>query len=112
MRDSFETYVTQVLVPKLWLGACVVMDNFSSHKVKGIREAIEAVGAKLVYFSPHSPDFSPIETCWSKVKASLRSQAVTTYQDLDEAITNALDTVTKKDIIGWFTHCCYYIASN
>ncbi|MBE9002466.1 transposase [Nostoc sp. LEGE 12447] len=117
--SAFETYVTQVLVPNLWSGATVVMDNFSSHKVAGIKEAIEAVGARLVYLSPYSPDFSPIENCWSKVKEFLRrrsppqvSQASRTYQQLDEAITNALNTVTKKDIIGWFTHCCYYIAPN
>ncbi|MEH1966104.1 IS630 family transposase [Nostoc sp.] len=117
--SAFVTYVTQVLVPTLWPGACVVMDNFSSHQVTGIREAIEAVGARLVYLSPYSPDFSPIENCWSKLKEFLRrrsppqaSQAARTYLELDEAITTALDAVTKKDIIGWFTHCCYYIAPN
>ncbi|WP_422394291.1 transposase [Nostoc flagelliforme] len=61
--SAFETYVTQVLVPSMKPGATVVMDNFSSHKVTGIREAIESVGAKLVYLSPYSPDFSPIENC-------------------------------------------------
>ena len=110
--SAFETYVTQVLVPNLWTGATVVMDNFSSHKVTGIREAIEAVGARLIYLSPYSPDFSPIENCWSKVKEFLRAQAARTYEELDQAITNALDAVTEKDIIGWFTHCCYYIAPN
>lgn len=110
--NAFSTYVTQVLVPQLWAGACVVMDNFSSHKVAGIKEAIEGVGAKLIYLSPYSPDFSPIENCWSKVKEFLRSQAARTYQELDQAITEALETVAKKDIVGWFTHCCYYIAPN
>lgn len=118
--SAFETYATQVLVPNLWPGASVVMDNFSSHKVKGIKEAIEAVGASLVYLSPYSPDFSPIENCWSKVKsfcdrlrrAGTPSQAARTYEELDQAITNALNAVSKKDIIGWFTHCCYYVASN
>ncbi|MFN6473038.1 MAG: IS630 family transposase [Nostoc sp. SerVER01] len=98
--NAFYTYVTQVLVPKLWSGACVVMDNFSSHKVTGIRQAIESVGARLVYLSPYSPDFSPIENCWSKVKECLRSLAARTYEELDCAITNALLTVTNKDIIG------------
>ncbi|MFN6501052.1 MAG: transposase, partial [Nostoc sp. DedQUE01] len=84
----------------------------SSHKVTGIRQAIESVGARLVYLSPYSPDFSPIENCWSKVKECLRSLAARTYEELDCAITNALLTVTNKDIIGWFTHCCYYIAPN
>ncbi len=51
-RNAFETYVNKVLVPNLWKGACVVMDKFSSHKVVGIKEAIESVGAHLIYFSP------------------------------------------------------------
>ena len=55
---AFKTYITQVLVPNLWAGACVVMDNLPAHKVTGIREAIEAVGARVIYLSPYSPDFS------------------------------------------------------
>ena len=108
----FKTYVTQVLVPNLWPGACVVMDNLPAHKVNGIREAIEAVGATVVYLSPYSPDFSPIENSWSKVKEFLRARAARTYAQLDQAITDALATVTTKDIIGWFTHCCCYISPN
>jgi transposase len=107
---AFQTYVTEVLVPNLWEGACVVMDNFSSHKVAGIQEAIEAVGAKLVYLPPYSPDFNPIENCWSKVKEFLRAKAARTYETLDQAITEAFNAVTGKDMIGWFTHCCYYVA--
>jgi len=109
---AFETYVTEVLVPNLWQGACVVMDNFSSHKVAGIKEAIEAVGARLVYLPPYSPDFNPIENCWSKVKEYLRSKAARTYEALDQAITEAFDAVTTQDLIGWFTHCCYYVSPN
>lgn len=109
---AFKTYVKQVLVPNLWAGACVVMDNLPAHKVAGIRESIEAVGATLVYLSPYSPDFSPIENCWSKVKEFLRARAARTYTELDQAITDALAAVTTKDIIGWFTHCCCYILPN
>jgi transposase len=104
---TFLTYVEQVLAPTLWEGACVVMDNFKSHQVEGIRAAIEAVGAKLVYLSPYSPDFSPIENCWSKLKESLRAQAARTYNSLNEAIAIAINEITEKDIMGWFTHCCY-----
>jgi len=104
---AFQTYVKEVLVPNLWSGACVVMDNFSSHKVSGIQEAIESVGAHLVYLSPYSPEFSPIENCWSKIKEFLRSTAARTYEDLDLAITEAFNTVNLSDIIGWFTHCGY-----
>ena len=108
---AFKTYVTQVLVPNLWSGACVVMDNLAAHKVAGIREAIEAVGATVVYLSPYSPDFSPIENCWSKIKEFLRARAARTYAELDQAITDALAAVTTLDIIGWFTHCCCYVPS-
>lgn len=109
---AFETYVAQVLLPNLWPGACVVMDNLPVHKVAGIREAIAGVGATLVYLSPYSPDFSPIENCWSKVKEFLRSRSARTYAQLDQAITHALAAVTTEDIVGWFTHCCCYISSN
>ncbi len=111
-KHAFTTYVQQILVPNLWKGACVVMDNFSSHKVEGIREAIEAAGARLVYLPPYSPDFNPIENGWSKVKEFLRTQEARTYEALDLAITEALDAITPEDCVGWFTHGCYYQPSN
>lgn len=111
-QHAFVTYVEQVLVPHLWAGACVVMDNLPAHKVASIRQLIEAVGARLVYLSPYSPEFSPIENCWSKVKHYLRSCAARTYQALDCAITEAFDCVTQKDIAGWFHHCGYCIVGN
>jgi transposase len=67
-KEAFLTYVTQVLVPKLWAGACVVMDNLPAHKALKVRKAIESVGAKVKFLSPYSPDFNPIENCWSKLK--------------------------------------------
>lgn len=109
---AFKTYVTQILIPNLWAGACVVMDNLPAHTVAGIHEEIEAVGATVIYLSPYSPDFSPIENCWSKVKEFLRARAARTYAQLDQALTDALAAVTTKDIIGWFTHCCCYIPAN
>lgn len=109
---AFQTFVEQVLVPNLWKGACVVMDNFSSHKVASIAPAIEAVGAKLVYLPPYSPDFNPIEQLWSKVKGILRSIAPRTKAALDEAISSALAQVTLKDIHHWLIHCCYCTSSN
>ena len=111
-RNAFETYINKVLVPNLWEGACVVMDNFSSHKVSGIKEAIESVGANLIYLPPYSPDFSPIENCWSKIKEFLRSQATRTYSDLDKALTNAFETISSSDIIGWFKNCGYCVSLN
>ena len=110
--NAFLTYVQQVLVPNLWEGACVVMDNLPAHKVDGVRQLIEAKGARLVYLAPYSPEFSPIENCWSKVKEYLRQVAARTYQALDQAITEAMDSVTNKDIAGWFHHSGYCIVAN
>jgi transposase len=78
---AFEAYVTQVLVLNLWKGACVLMDNLAADKVVSIREAIAAVGARLLYLSPYSPDFNPIENCWSKGKQFLPSRAARTYSE-------------------------------
>ncbi len=74
--------------------------------------AIESVGARIKFLSPYSPDFNPIENCWSKLKEYLRSQEARTYEQLDQAIAQAINSVTDKDIIGWFAHCCYYVPSN
>jgi transposase len=88
------------------------MDNLPAHKAIRVREAIESVGARVVFLSPYSPDFNPIENCWSKLKEYLRSQESRTNLELDQAISKAIDLVTEEDIIGWFTHCCYYVSSN
>lgn len=101
---AFKTFVNDCLVPNLWKGACVVMDNFSSHKVDGIQSAIEAAGAKLVYLPPYLPDFSPIENFWSKVKQHIRSTAARTNETLDKAITEAFEAVSLNDIRHWFTY--------
>jgi len=111
-QEAFLTYITEVLVPQLWSGACVVMDNLPAHKAKAVREAIESVGARVVFLSPYSPDFNPIENCWSKVKEYLRSCESRTYAALDKAITEAINLVCQQDLIGWFTHCCYYVPLN
>jgi transposase len=103
----FLTFVQTMLVPTLRSGQIVIMDNLSSHKVNGVKEAIEAVGATLDYLPAYSPDFSPIEACWSKFKAFLRAKAARTRARLDQAITEALETITPQDARGWFAHCGY-----
>ena len=104
---TFEAFVHQKLLPKLWPGACVVMDNCSIHLGEMVREMIETAGGKLIYLPPYSPDFSPIENCWSKVKSILKSIGARSYADLVEALDIAYGEVTLDDIRGWFTHCCY-----
>jgi transposase len=104
---TFCYFVEHILVPNLWPGACVVMDNGSLHLGETVRDLIEAVGAELVYLPPYSPDFNPIENCWSKIKAFLRSVAARSQEALDQAITDALKKVTLVDIKSWFTYRCY-----
>lgn len=103
----FRVYVEQVLVPTLAPGDVVIMDNLSAHKGKPIREAIEAAGASLIYLPPYSPDLSPIEPCWSKLKTCLRAAKARTRTALDAALKIALDTITPADARGWFGHCGY-----
>lgn len=108
---SFEAFVATRLVPNLWPGACVVMDNCSIHKGEEIRHLIEAVGARLVYLPPYSPDFSPIENFWSKVKSVLKTLGARTYQALADTIETAFEQVSETDIKHWFAHCCYCTSS-
>lgn len=107
---TFEAFVIRKLIPKLGKGAVVVWDNYSIHKGSKIEEAIIEAGAKLIYLPPYSPDFNPIENCWSKIKSILRSVAARTYQDLDWAIASAYSQVSLKDIRNWFAHSCYCIS--
>ena len=103
----FMAYVSQVLAPTLKPGDVVVMDNLGAHKVYGIRSAIEASGATLMYLPPYSPDYSPIEPCWSKLKTCLRAIKARTRDALDEALSYVIETVTASDAKGWFSHCGY-----
>lgn len=105
--DVFRTYIAQALCPALLPGDVVVMDNLPPHKAAGVREAIEAVGASLLYLPPYSPDFSPIEPMWSKVKQHLRSAAARTFETLCQAVTEAFAAVTTDDCSGYFRHCGY-----
>lgn len=103
--SAFLSYVCDVLVPQLWVGAIVVMDNLKVHHAHSIRRAIEAVGAQLVFLPPYSPDLSPIELCWSKLKQFLRSKAARTYEALNLAMSEGVNYITEDDAIGWFNHC-------
>ncbi len=107
--DVFLAYLEQVLCPRLRPGQVVVMDNLSAHKVPGVRERIAAVGAELLYLPPYSPDFNPIEQCWAKVKQSLRSAKARTLDVLQDAVAQALASITPQNASAWFAHCGYGI---
>jgi transposase len=105
--DVFEVYIAQLLVPQLWLGAVVVMDNLPAHKVDVIAPLIEAVGAKVLYMSPYSPEFNPIEHWWSQLKAFLRQFSPNTSRVVDALIAIAMDLINPVHLRNWFAHCCY-----
>ena len=100
--DIFLAYLDRILCPKLQPGDVVVMDNLPAHKVKGVRERIEAVGAELLYLPPYSPDLNPLEKAWSKLKILLRSAQARTQQALDEAISELLPQLTPHNAEACF----------
>jgi transposase len=104
---AFQAYVDQVLVPELEPGDIVVMDNLGSHKGTGIRAAIEAAGASLLYLPPYSPDFNPIENAFAKLKAMLRKAAERTVDGLWNAIGRIIDTVTPEECTNYFAAAGY-----
>jgi transposase len=104
---SFEVYVEQLLAPSLRPGQIVILDNLSIHLGPKVKQAIEARGCRLLFLPAYSPDFSPIEEAFSKVKTFLRRQEARTRQALQEALAQVLDLITEADARGWFTHCGY-----
>ena len=104
---AFLAYVTQQLVPRLRPGDVVVMDNLPAHKPLAIRAAIEAVGARLRFLPPYSPDFNPIELAFAKIKAHLKRLAARTIDALWDAIREAIDAVTTTDASSFFKACGY-----
>lgn len=107
--EVFTAFIEQCLGPQLKPGDQVWMDNLSAHKVEGIVEAIEARHATAHYLPAYSPDFSPIELFWSKLKDWLRGAAARTRDELDEAIRNGLDDMTDDNFKSWFKHCGFCI---
>jgi transposase len=87
--------------------AILVMDNLSAHKNQAVKDAITAAGLTLRYLPRYSPDFSPIEPCWSKIKTALRAVAARTVESLRDALDTAVAEVTAHDAAGWFGHCGY-----
>ena len=104
---AFLAYVDQFLAPTLSLGDVVIMDNLPAHKVKGVRETIEASGATLKYLPPYSPDFNPIEMAFSKMKALLRKAAKRTIDELWDAIADIIPKFTPKECTNYFSACGY-----
>lgn len=100
--EMFLAWVTQGLAPALRPGEVVILDNLATHKIRGVREALEAAGARLLYLPPYSPDFNPIEPMWSKIKQILRSHAPRTEDELYRAAKTAFNSISTADCKGFF----------
>jgi len=107
---TFETYVEDVLAPTLRRGEILLMDNLSAHKGDQAQATIEARGVQVIYLPPYSPDLNPIEKCWAKVKTALRAAKARTWDDLVDALRDALLSVSRTDVLAWFAHCGYEMA--
>ncbi len=105
--DTFLAYVTLVLVPALRPGDVVVLDNLAAHKVAGVQEAIQAVGASVLYLPPYSPDLNPIEQLFAKLKALLRSAAARTKDALWDMIGRSLEAFSEAECRNYLAHCGY-----
>jgi len=108
----FNAYCEQVLRPTLRAGDVIVLDNLGAHRASRIEEIARSCGATVLWLPPYSPDFSPIELMWSKVKAYLKKVKARTQTELEKAIADALKTITASDCLNWFRHCGYEVTHN
>jgi transposase len=106
----FDAYAERVLGPQLRSGDVVVLDDLGARKASRIEEEAEARSAQVPWLPPYSPDYSPIEQCWSKIKAYPRGVKARTNEALEKALAQAIQLVTRADIRGWFKHCGYSLA--
>lgn len=108
----FNAYCEHILRPTLKSGDVIVLDNLGAHRASRIEEITASCGARVIWLPPYSPDFSPIELMWSKVKAYLKKVKARTQEELEAAIKAALETVTVSDCLNWFRHCGYEVTLN
>ena len=106
---AFLAYIEQVLVPTLQKGDIVFMDNVRTHKVAGVREAIEATGAKQRFLPAYSPDLNPIENLYAKVKSDLRKGAARTVDALSKLVGRSLKAIAPSEYAGYFRHAGYRV---
>jgi transposase len=109
---TFDAFIVNKLAPKLWPGAVVITDRGPINFSHEAAEAIYNAGAHLIFLPGYSPDFSPIESCWSKLKSILRGIGARNYPNLLAAIKKAYSQIDTENILGWFTHCCYCTESD
>ena len=103
-----ETYLQQVLLPTLRVGDIVILDNLSVHHANGVTDLLTQHGCQVLFLPAYSPDFSPIENAFAKIKTVLRRLHAQTLDTLLQAIAQALDTITPCDAIGYFTNAGFF----
>ncbi|GAA3998124.1 hypothetical protein GCM10022408_06080 [Hymenobacter fastidiosus] len=107
-QRSFAFYVAHCLAPTLRRGDVLVLANLPVHHLTGLRQWLAKRGVEVVFLPPYSPDFSPIEQAWSKLKNKLRTGAARSYDALKNALHEAIDWITSQDAKNWFDHCGYH----
>ena len=108
-QHSFALYIGRILAPQLRRGDVLVLDNLRVHHLTGLREWLGQRGVAVLFLPPYSPDFTPIEQAWSKLKTTLRQAQARTREALEEALHSAIDWITSPDAKAWFNHCGYHV---
>jgi transposase len=103
-------YLDQILIPDMKPGEVLILDNLSAHKLPDLEDQLAAHGLCVIFLPPYSPDFNPIEKCWSKVKTALRAAKARTFDTLVDAIKSAFADVSSHDALHWFAHSGYSYA--
>ncbi len=106
----FNAFCENFVRPCLRFGDVLVLDNLGAHRASRIEEIARSCGARVIWLPPYSPDYSPIEQMWSKLKTHLRKAKARTKEELDRAISEGLKLITESDCRGWFKHCGYQVA--
>jgi transposase len=109
--ETFDWYIREQLAPRLRPGQIVVLDNLSAHKAESIRQALAARQCELLFLPPYSPDFTPIEQAFSKIKAILRGLGARTQEALQDAVRLAIEAITPADAAAWFAHAGYPLSA-
>ena len=107
---AFDVFGENFVRPCLKAGDVLVLDNLGAHRASRIEEIAASCGAKVIWLPPYSPDFSPIEQMWSKLKTYLRKVKARTSEELDRAVAEGLKLIAENDCRGWFKHCGYQVA--
>ncbi|GAA3921291.1 hypothetical protein GCM10022406_04340 [Hymenobacter algoricola] len=108
-HHRFALYIVRILAPQLRRGDVLVLDNLPVHHLSGVRQWLARRGIELLFLPPYSPDFTPVEQAWSKLKTRLRQAQARTYQALKEAVQDAIDWISSDDAKAWFNHCGYHV---